>query len=196
MGEKVFMQGQQLTFSSGAVSLDLAEKKLAKWWRKMSWHRKYKWAMFVSKVSYNTRLLLLCILVILWNFHDDVIQWKHFPRCWPFARGIFPTQRPVTQSFDVFFDLHLNIRLSKQSWNWWFRTQSRLLWRHCNGITVFLMDTSQRPATCPGSAILLRIVSLDSKRVKWCANIIKTYISQIDSWWFHAQLCNSLLMYR
>ena len=21
-------------------------------------------------------------------FHDDVIKWKHFPRCWPFARGI------------------------------------------------------------------------------------------------------------
>ena len=28
----------------------------------------------------------------------------------------FPTQRPVTQSFDVFFDLRLNKRLSKQSW--------------------------------------------------------------------------------
>ena len=27
----------------------------------------------------------------------------------------FPAQRPVTQSFDVFFDLHLNKRLSKQS---------------------------------------------------------------------------------
>ena len=25
----------------------------------------------------------------------------------------FPTQRPVTQSFDVFFDLRLNKRLSK-----------------------------------------------------------------------------------
>ena len=28
----------------------------------------------------------------------------------------FPTQRPVTQSFDVFFDLRLNKRLSKQPW--------------------------------------------------------------------------------
>ena len=26
--------------------------------------------------------------------------------------GEFPTQRPVTQSFDVFFDLRLNIQLS------------------------------------------------------------------------------------
>ena len=51
--------------------------------------------------------------------HDDVIKWKHFPRNWPFVRGItgpgeFPTQMPVTRSFDVFFDLRLNIRLSKQ----------------------------------------------------------------------------------
>ena len=39
---------------------------------------------------------------------------------------------PVTRSFDVFFDLHLNKRLSKQSWGWWFETHSRSLWRHCN----------------------------------------------------------------
>ena len=30
--------------------------------------------------------------------------------------GELPAQRPVTQSFDVFFDLRLNTRLSKQSW--------------------------------------------------------------------------------
>ena len=29
--------------------------------------------------------------------------------------GEFPAQRPVTWGFDVFFDLHLNKRLSKQS---------------------------------------------------------------------------------
>ena len=29
--------------------------------------------------------------------------------------GEFPSERPVTQSFDVFFDLRLNKRLSKQS---------------------------------------------------------------------------------
>ena len=46
--------------------------------------------------------------------------------------GEFPSQRPVTMSFDVFFDLRLNKRLSKQSWRWWFKTLSRPLWRHCN----------------------------------------------------------------
>ena len=34
--------------------------------------------------------------------------------------GEFPSQRPVTRSFDVFFDLCLNNWLSKQSWGWWF----------------------------------------------------------------------------
>ena len=39
--------------------------------------------------------------------------------------GEFPAQRPVTQSFEVFFDLRLNKQLSKQSWGWWFETPSR-----------------------------------------------------------------------
>ena len=46
--------------------------------------------------------------------------------------GEFPTQRPVTQSFNVTFDLHPNKALSKQSWAWWFETLSCSLWRHCN----------------------------------------------------------------
>ena len=48
----------------------------------------------------------------------------------------FPSQRPVTQSFDVFFDLRLNTRLSIHSWGWWFEMPSRSLWRHCNEFTI------------------------------------------------------------
>ena len=47
--------------------------------------------------------------------------------------GEFPVQRSVTRSFDVFFDLRLNKRLSKQWWGWWFETLSHPLWRHRNG---------------------------------------------------------------
>ena len=46
--------------------------------------------------------------------------------------GEFHAQRPVTRSFNVFFDLCLNKRLSKQSWGWWFETLSHPLWRHSN----------------------------------------------------------------
>ena len=47
--------------------------------------------------------------------------------------GEFPSQRPVTRRFDVFFDLGLNKRWSKQSRHRWFDTASRSLWCHCNG---------------------------------------------------------------
>ena len=46
----------------------------------------------------------------------------------------FPAQRPVTRSFVVFFVLHLNEWLSKQSWAWWFETPSHPLWRNCYGM--------------------------------------------------------------
>ena len=64
------------------------------------------------------------------------------PGYWPFGREIhrsavnLPQQRPLTRSFNVFFDRGLNKRLSKQSRHWWFETPSCSLWRHCN---VFLM---------------------------------------------------------
>ena len=50
------------------------------------------------------------------------------------VRGEFPAQRPVTGSFDVFFDLHPNKRLSTQLRGWWFETPSCPLWRHRNGL--------------------------------------------------------------
>ena len=48
--------------------------------------------------------------------------------------GEFPTQRPVTRSFDVFFDVRPNKQLSKQSRGWWFETLSPSLWRHRNAL--------------------------------------------------------------
>ena len=44
------------------------------------------------------------------------------------VNGEFPSQRPVTQIFDVLFDLSLNKRLRR----WWFDTPSCSLSRHCN----------------------------------------------------------------
>ena len=75
--------------------------------------------------------------------------------------GELPTQRPVTRSFDVFFDLRLNKRLSKQSWGWWFETPSRPITRHrndmpqyaiqigCyNGTSLVFIDVHWRKTTC------------------------------------------------
>ena len=69
--------------------------------------------------------------------HDDVIKWKHFPRYWPFVRGIH--RGPVTRSFDVFFDLRLNKRLSNDMVIYSLR-------RVCGGRTATLVpQTVQRP---------------------------------------------------
>ena len=58
------------------------------------------------------------------------------PLCGEFTGpGEFPTQRPVTRSFDVFFDLRPNKRLSKQWPGWWFETLSRPFWRHRNALS-------------------------------------------------------------
>ena len=44
-----------------------------------------------------------------------------------------PSQRPVTRSFDVFFDVRPDEWLSKHTRCWWFETPWCSLWRHCNG---------------------------------------------------------------
>ena len=55
----------------------------------------------------------------------------------------FPSQRLVTRIFDVFFDLRLNKRLSKQSRHRWSKTPSHSLWRHWNVFIYFLIKFQQ-----------------------------------------------------
>ena len=62
--------------------------------------------------------------------------------------GEFPTQRPVTQSFDVLFGLRRNKRLSTKSWGWWFETLSRPGWRKRN--VLIRWRQSNRPK-CPAA---------------------------------------------
>ena len=61
----------------------------------------------------------------------------------PPVTGGFPSQRPVTRSFDVFFDLRLSNWFSGQSIRRWFETPSRSLWCFCNGITHSVYISSQ-----------------------------------------------------
>ena len=44
----------------------------------------------------------------------------------------FPRTKVSDAELGYFFDLHLNKRLIKQWWSWWFETPSRPSWRHCN----------------------------------------------------------------
>ena len=63
--------------------------------------------------------------------HDDVIKWKHLPRFWPFVRGIHRSRAnsPHKGQWRGALMLHLNKRLRKQWWGWWFETPSLPLWR-------------------------------------------------------------------
>ena len=56
----------------------------------------------------------------------------------PPVTGGIPSQRPMTRNFNVFFDLRLNKRLSKQSRRQRFQTPSRSLLRHCNVVQMVI----------------------------------------------------------
>ena len=105
--------------------------------------------MLVNKWKINTLVPERCYLnlrLIIFKLISRIeilsTWWRHqmdtFPCYWPFVRGIqrspvnSPHEGQWCGAFAVFFDLHLNKRLSKQSRRWWFETPSRPLWRHCN----------------------------------------------------------------
>ena len=104
-------------------------------WSKCMWL--IEWRNPKSTITYRIGLIFRLTQFLCNGFLgekvDDVIKWKLFP-CGEFYRSPvdFPSQKPATRSFDVFFDLHLKKRLSKQSKYRWLETPSRLLWRHCN----------------------------------------------------------------
>ena len=53
----------------------------------------------------------------------------------------------LTQSFDVFFALCLNKRLSKQPWGWWFETPPWSLWLQYNAFIWFHLTECLHPHT-------------------------------------------------
>ena len=64
------------------------------------------------------------------------IQMETFSALLAICAGNFPAQRTVTRSCDVFFDLRLNKRLSKQSWGCnyvrlWENIERIITWLHC-----------------------------------------------------------------
>ena len=80
------------------------------------------WGYFLLTDISWTITDIRCARVITWWRHQMETFSALLALCagnWP-VTDEFPTQRPVTRCFDVFFDLRLNKRLSKQSWGRWF----------------------------------------------------------------------------
>ena len=106
----------------------------------------------------------------------------------------FPAQRPVTRSFDVFFDLRLNKWLSNQWWGWWFEMPSRPLWRHCNVTMITTWDGNeiafQMAGPVQGKSTGHCGVSLKRDSEIWTVDILfdsgmnKLLNKQLSYWWF------------
>ena len=90
------------------------------------------------KISYHSTNKMPYIYISMSSIsYNDVVTWKYFrvngPLCVEFAfHRWIPQQRPVTWSFDVFFDPRLKQQFSKQWCRRGFETLSHSLWRHCN----------------------------------------------------------------
>ena len=95
--------------------------------------------------------------------------------------GDFPKQRPVARSIDVFFDLRLNKRLSKQSRRRWFETSSRSLWRHRNEGPLMCPHriTSSNPGSIAG-------VWASVARLRYCSR------AQSSKWSFVIRIINMI----
>ena len=112
------------------------QRKLSKWQLAVQLMKKIwsKWHFLFNKNILDT----------MWLIGETTQWWRNRMKTFSVLLAIcagnspvpgeFPAQRPVTRSFDVFFDLHPNKQLSKQSWGWWFETPSRPLWRHCSAL--------------------------------------------------------------
>ena len=94
----------------------------------------------------------------------------------PPVTGGFPSQRPVMQKFYVFFDLHLNKRLSKPSRCQWFETPSHSLWRHCNVPTPSqcweMIKKMQINSYVSWNQLSMRRVSIIDMRFEWRSSSI------------------------
>ena len=112
--------------------------------------------------------------------YRPVSWWRHQMETFPALLAIC-AQRPLTRSFDVFFDLSLNKRLSKQSWGWWFEAPPRPLWRHFNDFTMITW--------IKGGVIndaFLHWLNTDSERMKWSTHELWLrlwFTIEITSWW-------------
>ena len=125
------LQNSFMELHNSSVELHNSIMELLKWI--MEFH---KWIVDLWELSWSSMIMGFCPL---WHsiyvphmWPVDVVStwWRHQMETFSALlalyawnspiTGEFPTQRPVTPSFDVFFDLRLNKRLIKQSCDWWF----------------------------------------------------------------------------
>ena len=92
--------------------------------------------------SWNIRLLTR-----IWHLHNHVIKWKHFPRYWPFVRGIH--RSPVNSPHKGHWRVALMLSLICARINGWGNNrEAGDLRRHRTHYNVILMLLSTRHDYC------------------------------------------------
>ena len=147
----------------------------------------YLWSRCQNYNVQNWRLIILsivnfvpCHLITVFNrllftpthpyhhFQDYNTLWSHQMETISALLVLYagsspvPAQRPVTRSFDVFFDLRLNLRLSKQLWGWWFETPSWSLWRQCNRTLAHYLCRYKNRTHCKQKRAYIKLKSLNA----------------------------------
>ena len=111
------------------------------------WHSQCRPSMHCIWLVSQKAIFAVNNMIIYWVFFLQNSWWHHEMETFSTllalcagnspVTGEFPTQRPMTWNFDVFFDLHLNKWLSKWLWGWWFEMPSCSLWHHFNVYSIF-----------------------------------------------------------
>ena len=127
-------------------------------------------------------------MFLLHNKHDVVIKWKHFPRYWPFVRGIQrpPVNCPHEDQWRgaLMFSLIcvLDKRLSRYWWGWWFETPSRSVWRLGNALSPLIYYAKISPNEHIFS--ITANVSMIHKYIYICYLLgMRFILSFLHQWW-------------
>ena len=138
----------------------------------------------ITEIAYLSNVLNLCISLSWWRH-----QMETFSRNSSVSGG-FPVQRPVTPSFDIFFYLHMNERLSKQSGGWWFETPSHPLWRRSTDtkynkgrviylIYITMLESNHITNTVSGLCQIALLIILDVTKSILCYKVRNYFIELI-----------------
>ena len=141
--------------------------------------------------------------------HNTVIEWKHFPRYWPFVQGIHwsPVNSPHKDQWyrALVFSLICswiygwvnNKRLSKQRQCWWFDAPSRPLWRQCNGQAQLLAQHNR--VWMFWFEVKSNVALYTKPPTHICTPYLKLWLFQIWPtrspylWWYQIEICFKVL---
>ena len=133
---------------------------------------------------------------------NDVTWWRHQMEIFSALLALcarnspvtseFPSQKPLTRSFDAFFDLCLNKRLSKQSRRWWFETPSWLTkyeiincpdiidcWIDVDKISIWHFRVGSISNRHQSGAFAIWVIIVKARNSKWTLWVMDRSVSKL-----------------